>query len=56
MEIKYADRKTKLIRENKRSQYGGDNIRYKWQLKAKWIEEFKELLKKELDIPIRYIF
>ncbi len=25
-------------------------------IKAKWIGEFKELIKQELDIPIRYIF
>lgn len=42
--------------EEKKSEYGGTNLRYKWQLKAKWIEEFKQLLKQELDIPIRYIF
>jgi len=47
---------TPELQENKISQYGGENIRYKWQLKAKWIEEFKELVKRELNIPIRYIF
>ena len=44
------------IQESKKSQYGGENIRYKWQLKAQWIEEFKQLVKQELNIPIRYIF
>ena len=44
------------IQEGKISSYGGDNIRYKWQLKAKWIDGFKNLLKQELNIPIRYIF
>lgn len=47
---------TPELQESKKSQYGGENIRYKWQLKAKWIEEFKQLVKQELNIPIRYIF
>ena len=42
--------------EEKKSQYGGTNYRYKWQLKQRWVNEFKQLLKQELDIPIRYIF
>jgi spore photoproduct lyase len=44
------------IQEDKVSEYGSKALRYKWQLKAKWIEEFKELVKQELNIPIRYIF
>jgi DNA repair photolyase len=45
------------IQEEKITDYNKEkNLRYKWQLKAKWIEEFKELIKQELDIPIRYIF
>jgi spore photoproduct lyase len=44
------------IQEEKISEYGGKALRYKYQLKAKWIEEFKQLLKQELNIPIRYIF
>lgn len=47
---------TPNIQENKISQYGGHNIRYKWDLKKEWIEQFKQLLKQELDISIRYIF
>lgn len=35
---------------------GGVAIRYKWQLKKKMVEEFKELINKELGIKIRYIF
>ena len=45
------------IQENKISQYGGDNIRYKYQLKAQYIEQFKQL--HSSIIPwntIRYIF
>lgn len=45
------------IQEKKTSQYGGTNIRYKHQLKAKWIEEFTQL--HNSIIPwntIRYIF
>jgi spore photoproduct lyase len=34
---------TPQIQEKKTSQYGGTNIRYKHQLKAKWIEEFTQL-------------
>lgn len=44
------------IQEDKISEYGSSALRYKWQLKAKWIEEFKQLVKQELNIPIRYIF
>ena len=45
------------IQEIKISQYGGENIRYKHNLKRKFIEEFREL--HESKIPwnkIRYIF
>jgi spore photoproduct lyase len=45
------------IQEIKTSMYGGDNLRYKFQLKDKYIEEFKKLHK--TIIPwnfIRYIF
>jgi len=45
------------IQEPKISQYGGENIRYKHDLKREFIEEFKEL--HESKIPwntIRYIF
>ena len=45
------------IQESKISQYGGDNIRYKYQLKAQYIEQFKQL--HNSIIPwntIRYIF
>ncbi len=48
---------TPEIQEKKTSQYGGTNIRYKHQLKAKWIEEFTQL--HNSIIPwntIRYIF
>ena len=44
------------LQETKKSEYGGENVRYKWQLKAQFIDRFKQLLKQELDIPIRYIF
>lgn len=44
------------IQEAKISQYGGAAIRYKWQLKNGYVEEFKELINKELGIKIRYIF
>jgi len=45
------------IQENKKSQYGGENIRYKHTLKAKFIKEWTEL--HDEIIPwntIRYIF
>lgn len=45
------------IQESKRSQFGGINVRYQYQRKAKWIREFKTL--QEEIIPwcgIRYIF
>lgn len=31
------------IQEPKKSQYGGDNLRYKLKYKQQWIEQFKEL-------------
>ena len=45
------------IQEEKTSQYGGKNIRYKWRLKKQLINEFKQL--HNSIIPwntIRYIF
>ncbi len=45
------------IQESKRSQFGGINVRYRYQLKARWVDEFKQL--QEEVIPwcsIRYIF
>ena len=47
---------TPEIQEDKVSEYGSKALRYKWQLKNKYIEQFKELINKELNIPIRYIF
>lgn len=45
------------IQESKRSQYGGDNIRYKASYKAKYIEQFKALHAKIIPWnTIRYIF
>lgn len=57
----FAEAESKIwqpeIQEEKITGYNGEkNLRYKWQLKAKWIEEFKQLIKQELNIPIRYIF
>lgn len=40
--------------EKKISTYGGENVRYK--NKYLYVERFKELLKENLDLPIRYIF
>lgn len=43
--------------EPKTSLYGGNNLRYKWQLKKTYIEEFKQILKQHMPyINIRYIF
>jgi spore photoproduct lyase len=45
------------IQENKISQYGGENLRYKYELKREYISNFKEL--HAITIPwnkIRYIF
>ncbi len=48
---------TPKIQESKKSQYGGDNIRYRWDLKKQMINKFKSL--HDNIIPwntIRYIF
>ena len=44
------------LQEKKDSQYAADNIRYKYQFKAKMIAEFIELYKKYFSAEIRYIF
>lgn len=45
------------IQEEKISSYGGKNIRYKWQIKKKYVEEFKKLQQKHIPwCKIRYIF
>jgi spore photoproduct lyase len=45
------------IQENKISQYGGLNIRYKHYLKSQYIEQFKEVHNKVISWnKIRYIF
>lgn len=45
------------LQENKISTYGGKNLRYKFQLKEKYIEEFKQLHNKIIPWnTIRYIF
>ena len=45
------------IQESKRSQFGGINVRYKYQRKARWIQEFKALQQEIIPwCPIRYIF
>jgi spore photoproduct lyase len=45
------------IQESKDSEYAADNIRYKYQLKAKMIDEFTELYSKYFNPKnIRYIF
>ncbi len=45
------------LQENKRSQYGGWNIRYDHQLKAKMIEVFERLIGEEIPwCELRYIF
>jgi hypothetical protein len=45
------------IQEKKDSQYAADNIRYKYQLKAKMIDDFKKLYGEYFDTKnIRYIF
>lgn len=38
------------------SKYGGNNVRYKWQLKEKLINELTQLINEDLKIKIRYIF
>jgi DNA repair photolyase len=43
--------------ESKTSLYGGDNIRYNWQLKNNYVSQFKKVLNEELpDMKVRYIF
>lgn len=42
--------------EDKVSEYGGNNLRYKLKLKSSMIERISELVKEDLSIPIRYIF
>ena len=45
------------IQESKKSLYGGNNIRYKYQLKDTYIKEYKKLISKEMSYcNIRYIF
>lgn len=45
------------IQETKQSQYGGENVRYKWYLKNTYIEQFKELHNNIIPWNIiRYIF
>lgn len=45
------------IQEAKRPKYGGNAIRYQWQLKQEMIEEFKHAYSKYIDPEtIRYIF
>jgi spore photoproduct lyase len=44
------------LQENKVSQYGGNNLRYKWQIKNKMIEVFKQMVDEYLGLEIRYIF
>ena len=46
-----------LLQEKKISQYGGENIRYKHDIKSKMIQEFKELHQSTISWnKIRYIF
>lgn len=45
------------IQETKQSQFGGINVRYRYQLKARWISEFKQLQQEIIPwCDIRYIF
>jgi hypothetical protein len=44
------------IQESKNSTYADNNIRYKYQIKAKMIEDFKKLYSKYFNSEIRYIF
>jgi hypothetical protein len=45
------------IQEEKISQYGGNNVRYKHQFKSELIKRFKEVFVKHFDEEqIRYIF
>jgi hypothetical protein len=46
-----------LVANQVSSLYGGDNIRYHWQLKNNYVSQFKKVLNEELpDMKIRYIF
>tara|TARA_A100001011_G_scaffold393544_1_gene483621 strand:+ start:1768 stop:2832 length:1065 start_codon:yes stop_codon:yes gene_type:complete len=46
-----------LVQESKTSLYGGENLRYKRQLKAHYIGVFKDIVKKVMPyMTIRYIF
>ena len=48
---------TPNIQENKISSYGGNNLRYKFQLKEKYITQFKKLHNEIIPWnTIRYIF
>lgn len=47
---------TPNIQEVKISQYGGSNVRYKHIFKYELINQFKNLVERELQIKIRYIF
>lgn len=48
---------TPAIQETKQSQFGGINVRYKYQLKAQWISDFKKLQQEVMPwCEIRYIF
>lgn len=45
------------IQEEKISKYGGNNLRYEWQLKNEYINTFKQIFKEYFDLnTIRYIF
>ena len=45
------------IQERKDSQYAADNLRYKWDLKAQMIKDFKALYSEYFELStIRYIF
>lgn len=45
------------IQEYKNSNYADNNIRYKWEIKANFIDEFKDVYKKFFNLQnIRYIF
>ncbi|CAN5920229.1 hypothetical protein BH24BAC1_BH24BAC1_32070 [soil metagenome] len=48
---------TPETQETKRSQFGGINVRYQYQLKARLVEEFKRLQQEVIPwCGIRYIF
>ncbi|QCR21800.1 spore photoproduct lyase family protein [Pontibacter sp. SGAir0037] len=45
------------IQETKKSQFGGINVRYQYQLKAQWIRQFEKLQQEVMPwCSIRYIF